>query len=159
VGCSIPKLVIPFVKAELPLFIRSSEVIHEKSDLLHFCAFIRVLEVHDFNLPSSSEEDGGLSGYDCSDDEYPGHVPIPAILHPWPSVHSFVGSISPSGDPSSALHVYDRGAVWSAPSLHCDRCRSSAHRRHDRQALKVQPASSSVPCADTGHSTPMAKCS
>jgi hypothetical protein len=53
VGCSIPEPVVLFIEAKPPLFIRSSEVIHAKSDLLHFCVFIRILDVHDFNLPSS----------------------------------------------------------------------------------------------------------
>jgi hypothetical protein len=53
VGCSILELVEPFVEAEPPLFIRSSEVIHLKCDLLHFHVFIRILKVHDFNPPAT----------------------------------------------------------------------------------------------------------
>jgi hypothetical protein len=51
VGCSIPEPVEPFAKATPPMFIRSSEVIHLKCDLLHFHTFIHVQEVHDFTPP------------------------------------------------------------------------------------------------------------
>jgi hypothetical protein len=47
----MPEPVEPFVKVAPPLFIQSSEVVHSKCDLLHFCAFIHILEVHDFNPP------------------------------------------------------------------------------------------------------------
>jgi hypothetical protein len=37
------------------LFLRANEVIHLKCDTLQFRVFIKILESHDFNLPSDSE--------------------------------------------------------------------------------------------------------
>jgi hypothetical protein len=45
VGCSVPEPVEPFVEVALPLFLRLLEIIHSFCVLLHFWAFIRILEV------------------------------------------------------------------------------------------------------------------
>jgi hypothetical protein len=86
VGCSILEPAEPFVEAVPPLFLRSSEIINSKCDLLHFRAFIRVAEVHDFNPPSDLDVDGLADGDDDSGEEdYPGCMSDPRILHHWPS--------------------------------------------------------------------------
>jgi hypothetical protein len=55
--------------------------------LLHFRAFIRVLEVHDFTPPEDSSDDGHPpSGESSDDDGYPGYDPGRGSLQPWPSV-------------------------------------------------------------------------
>jgi hypothetical protein len=134
VGCSIPEPVEPFVEAKPSLFIRASEVIHDKCDLLHFCAFIHILVVHDFNPPSSSEEDGGP----FSEEEYPGYVLSPSILRPWPRVHGLITGVGPSGDPWPALLVAGGATMWSVASSRCGRHRGRARRR---QVPVVQPTS------------------
>jgi hypothetical protein len=45
VGCSVSEPVEPFVEVALPLFLRLSEIIHSFCVLLHFWAFICILEV------------------------------------------------------------------------------------------------------------------
>jgi hypothetical protein len=112
-----------------------TEVIHNKCDLLHFRVFIRILEVHDFNPPNSSEEDGEPSDEDSSE-EYPGYVPGPGILRPWPRVCMLIANVGPSGDPWPALPTAGRGVVWSATSSRCG-CRRGRARR--RQVPVVQP--------------------
>jgi hypothetical protein len=63
-----------------------TEVGCSKCDLLHFRAFIRVAEVHDFNPPSDLDVDGLADGDDDSGEEdYPGCMSDPRILHHWPS--------------------------------------------------------------------------
>jgi hypothetical protein len=58
VGYAIDEPVEPFIKQAPMLFLRANEVIHLKCDTLQFRVFIKILESHDFNLPSDSE--GGI---------------------------------------------------------------------------------------------------
>jgi hypothetical protein len=83
VGCSIPKPVEPFIEAEPPLFLCTSEIIHSKCDLLHFRAFIQIVEVHDFTPPNdSSDDEGRPPSSDSSGDEYPAMTPSGVIFTP-----------------------------------------------------------------------------
>jgi hypothetical protein len=41
-----------------PLFIQAEELVHSKQDVLHFRAFIHVLELHEFSLPEEDDDDG-----------------------------------------------------------------------------------------------------
>jgi hypothetical protein len=72
VACSVSKPADPFVDAQRPLFLRAHEIIHSKCNLLHFRTFVHIVEVHDFDLPESSNNDGLPPSSDSSDDEYPG---------------------------------------------------------------------------------------
>jgi hypothetical protein len=49
VMCVILESLEPFVEHHPPLFLRASEIIHSSCDTLQFRAFVKVLEVHDFN--------------------------------------------------------------------------------------------------------------
>jgi hypothetical protein len=40
---------------------------------MHFRAFIRIVEVLDFNPPSDSDDDGRPSNGDSSEEDYPGY--------------------------------------------------------------------------------------
>jgi hypothetical protein len=71
VSYSIPELVEPFVEVAPPLFLWASKIIHTKCDLLHFRAFICILEVHDFMPPGDSSDDDARSP--SSDDDYPSY--------------------------------------------------------------------------------------
>jgi hypothetical protein len=114
VGCSIPEPVEPFVKSKLPLFLRVSEILHSMCDLLHFRAFVRLLEVHDFNLPSGcSGDDYRLPSNDSSDEDYPGYDPGRGILNPCPKVSRLATGSSPTGDFWLSLPTAS-GGVWSS---------------------------------------------
>jgi hypothetical protein len=65
----------PFVERMQPLFLGSSEIVHSKCDTLQFRVFIRILEIHDFNLPSDSKGDSS-SGQDSSEEDYLGYDPV-----------------------------------------------------------------------------------
>jgi hypothetical protein len=57
VGYVVPELELPFVQRAPPLFLRASELIHSKKDILSFCAIITILEFHDYNTPLGSDDD------------------------------------------------------------------------------------------------------
>jgi hypothetical protein len=114
VVCSIPEPVEPFVESKLPLFLRVSEILHSMCDLLHFRAFIRLLEVHDFNLPSDcSGDDYRLPSSDSSDEDYPGYDPGRGILNPCPKVSRLATGSSPTGEFWPSLPTAG-GGVWSS---------------------------------------------
>jgi hypothetical protein len=94
--------------------------------------------VHDFNPPSSFEEDGGPSDEDSGEEEYLGYVPGSGILWPWPRVHRLVAGAGPSGDLWPALAATGGGVVWSAAMS----CRGHRHGRAcHRHILVAQPTS------------------
>jgi hypothetical protein len=58
VGCVVPEPEEPSMAGHRPRFLRPSEIIHSKQDMLQFPVFIKVLEVHDFTLPNHSSDKG-----------------------------------------------------------------------------------------------------
>jgi hypothetical protein len=116
VACSVPEPVDPFVNAQPPLFLTAHEIIHSKCNLLHFRAFVHIVEVHDFNLLESSDNDDRRPpSSDSSDDEYPGFDHGQGNLRPWPKVSRFV---SDNGSTSSSWPLLPSAddKVWSSPS-------------------------------------------
>jgi hypothetical protein len=111
VGCAIPEPVEPFMGEAPPLFLRSSEIIHSKCDTLQFRVFIRILEIHDFNLPNDSEGDS-TSGGDSSEEDYLGYDPGRGLLQPWPRVYRPTSRSSPAWDPWPSLPSAGGGASW-----------------------------------------------
>jgi hypothetical protein len=110
VGCSILELIEPFVEVVPPLFMRSSEIVHSKCDLLHFRAFVHILKVHDFTPPSdSSDNDDHPSSSDSSNDGYPSYDPNRGILRPRPRVSKHGTGSSPTGEPWPFLPIDDGG--------------------------------------------------
>jgi hypothetical protein len=92
VGCAIPEPAQPSV-GETPLFLRASEIIHSKCDMLQFCALVQVLEVHDFTSSADSDDDSPLRS-NSSDSRGDGLLdanPRGTSLQPWPCVYLFVG--------------------------------------------------------------------
>jgi hypothetical protein len=81
VGYAIQELVEPFVECAPPLFLRASKIIHSKCDTLQFQVFIRILEIHDFNIPSKLESDSSSEG-DSSGEDYPDYNPGRGMLQP-----------------------------------------------------------------------------
>jgi hypothetical protein len=78
-------------ETQLPLFLRAHEIIHSKCNLLHFWAFVHIIEVHDFNLPELSEDDDGRPPLsDSIDDEYLSFDHGWGNLRSWPKVSRFV---------------------------------------------------------------------
>jgi hypothetical protein len=95
--------------------LRAHEIIHSKCNLLHFWAFIHIVEVHDFDLPESSDDDGRPPSSDSSDDKYPGFDNGRGNLWSWPKVSQF---ISDNGSTSSSWPSLPSvgGKVWSSSS-------------------------------------------
>jgi hypothetical protein len=69
VGCAILEPVEPFMECAMPLFLRSSEIIHSKWVTSQFRVFIQIWEIHDFNRPNDFENDSSLGG-DWSGEDY-----------------------------------------------------------------------------------------
>jgi hypothetical protein len=61
VGCVVPEPEEPSVVGQPPLFLRASEIIHDKQNTLQFRAFVKVIEVHDFTPSSDSSSDDASS--------------------------------------------------------------------------------------------------
>jgi hypothetical protein len=97
VGYAISELVEPFVECAPPLFLRASKIIHSKCDTLQFQVFIRILEIHDFNIPSNSESDSSSEG-DSSGEDYPDYNTGRGMLQPWPQVYHIATGSAPTGD-------------------------------------------------------------
>jgi hypothetical protein len=134
VGCSIPEPVEPFIERESLLFLRASEVIHSMCNLLHFRAYIRVLETHDFTPPADFDDEGNHGGSSSSSEEdYPVYDPRCGILQPWPRVHKLAPGRSPSGEPWLSLSSAGGRVSW----LWCPRPRS------DQRALSLSDSSQS----------------
>jgi hypothetical protein len=98
VGCVISEPVEPFVEHQSPLFLCASKIIHYSCDTRQFCAFVKVLEVHDFTLPSYSNSSSSDSSK-SRDDGYPEYHAGRALLWSWPCIFRLVGESSSSGEP------------------------------------------------------------
>jgi hypothetical protein len=70
-----------------PLFLGSNEIIHSKCDTLQFRVFIRILEIHDFNLPSDSKGNSS-SRWDSGEEDYLGYDPV---IHSCSHGHGYAG--------------------------------------------------------------------
>jgi hypothetical protein len=86
VGGIILELVEPFIEHAPPLFINASEVIHSKCDMLQFCIFVRVLEVHDYSITEDSDDDPSDSSGDSGVEGLP-RPPTGSSLRPWPRIY------------------------------------------------------------------------
>jgi hypothetical protein len=114
VGCSVPEPVEPFVEAEPPLFLRAEEIIHSSSNLLHFQALIRTIEVHGLNPPESSDDDDGRSpSSDSSEEDYPGYDPGRGSSQPWPRVSRSATGINSAREPWPSLPSAS-SKVWNS---------------------------------------------
>jgi hypothetical protein len=80
-GCHVPEPL--FSSTVSPLFIRAHETVHSKKDTLQFQAFIKIIEIHDFSIPSP--DDGYSSGSsDSGADGHLGDGPGNGLSQPWP---------------------------------------------------------------------------
>jgi hypothetical protein len=115
VGCVILEPVEQLTRVP-PLFIQEEELIHSKQDTLQFSAFIHILEVHDFLLPESSnnEHSWHLSSSDNSDDGFPSHDAGSGLLHPWPMVYWLAGDSDVAGNMFLFLPHHCGGAQRAA---------------------------------------------
>jgi hypothetical protein len=105
-----------------PLFLRSSDLIHSMCDTLQFWVFIQILGIHDFNLPSNSEDESSLGG-DSSGEDYPRYDLGCGFLQPWSWVYRLAYGSSPAGEPCLSLPSSGRGGFlvhdgvgWHWPS-------------------------------------------
>ncbi|OEL38323.1 hypothetical protein BAE44_0000658 [Dichanthelium oligosanthes] len=114
VMCVVPEPEVPFVEGESPLFLRASELVHSKRDSLQFIAIVHLLEVHDFSLPSDSNDSSGSSDSSGADG-----LPRSGSTHlkPWPRMYNLAGRLSPSGEPWPSLPRTGWEASWSTPAL------------------------------------------
>jgi hypothetical protein len=105
-----------------PLFLRSSDLIHSMCDTLQFWVFIQILGIHDFNLPSNSEDESSLGG-DSSGEDYPRYDLGCGFLQPWSWVYRLAYGSSAAGEPCPSLPSSGRGGFlvhdgvgWHWPS-------------------------------------------
>jgi hypothetical protein len=86
VGCIVPEPAGPSVVGKRPLFLWGEELIHSMLDTLQFHAFMEVLEVHNFSIPSVDINEDSSS--DSEMDGHGGYQPGQGSgLHrPWPRV-------------------------------------------------------------------------
>jgi hypothetical protein len=85
---------VPFVEREPMLFLLASEIIHSKKEMLQFCEFIQIVEIHDFTLLESSNNDSGMDGSDSRADGIPSHDYASGYLRPWPKLYRSIGESS-----------------------------------------------------------------
>jgi hypothetical protein len=110
--------VVPFVEREPSLFISSSKLIHSRYYTLRFCAFIRVLEFHDYMIPEDSDNNHFNSNDNSSTDSLPGSEPSSgSSLCPWPRIYRVAGDrVSPSGEPWPSLPGHGGGVASALAS-------------------------------------------
>jgi hypothetical protein len=121
------------MEAAPPLFLRASEIIHNKCDLLHFRAFVHILEIHDFFTPASFDDEGG-AGESSLEEDYSNYDLGRGILQPWSRVHRLAFGHDAAGDPWLSLPTTGGGASWS-------------HRRHPGATVSRSRPSLSSPRA------------
>jgi hypothetical protein len=129
------------VEVEPPLFLRASEIMHSRCDILHFRMFIRIIEIHDFYpLEDLSNNEGRPPSDDASsDDGYPSYDPDRGILQLWPWLTRFVADHSLTGEPWSSLPTTG-GRVWSASDMiHHPMAMRAARCHHPMVDLGGQP--------------------
>ncbi|OEL17342.1 hypothetical protein BAE44_0021639 [Dichanthelium oligosanthes] len=78
-----------------------------------FSVVVRILEIHDFNLPSDSDDSHGSSGSSGADG-----LPQAGTIHlaPWPKIYNLAGGPSSSGEPWPSLPRTGGGVSWSSPA-------------------------------------------
>jgi hypothetical protein len=89
----MPEPMESFVEWQPPLFLRASEIIHDKRESVGFWALVKIIEIHDFTPCEDSSDDGSRS--DSSDDGLPGPQ-VHSSLRPWPTIYHFIIASSPS---------------------------------------------------------------
>ncbi|OEL16658.1 hypothetical protein BAE44_0022323, partial [Dichanthelium oligosanthes] len=114
VECFVPELKAPSCEGLPPLLLRASELILSKRDALQFSVVIRLLEIHDFNLPSDSDDSQGSSGSSGADG-----LPRAGTTHltPWPKIYNLAGGPSSSREPWPSLPRTGGGVSWSLPAM------------------------------------------
>ncbi|OEL22976.1 hypothetical protein BAE44_0016005, partial [Dichanthelium oligosanthes] len=110
--CYVPEPDEPFSEGAPPLFLRATELIHSRRDALHYRVVVRILELHDFSLPSDSDDSprsSGSSGADGLPTAEPGRS------QPWPRIYRGAEGPSSTGEPRPSLPTSGGGTSW--PSL------------------------------------------
>jgi hypothetical protein len=135
VGCIVSEPAEPSVVGQRPLFLRESEVIHSKQDMLQQRAFIQVLEVQDFYIPGVDISEDSSSWSEPN--EFPRYDPGrgSGLHRPWSRVFCHVTDDSPSGDAWPSLPFGRCGVSWSlgGPWSRCDQdAHPSLQPLHDK---------------------------
>jgi hypothetical protein len=98
------------MERQLPLFLRSSEIIHSKHDTIGFWVFIKIIEIHDFSPTEDSSDD---SSDPCSDsDGLPGPRGSGDILQ-WLCIYRLTGESSLAEEPWPSLPQTGGDVSWS----------------------------------------------